>query len=108
MLLSFSIDVNAENKAHQPHREQNTADTKRISHGIAHPHLVYNICWRPQIAQNLLPRPQRRRIGDRAGEYPQHHRKGNGKNLMQDRGDQSPYDDNQYGKQIQPQSGNAQ
>ncbi len=57
MLLRLRLDVNAKNQPHQPHGEQNTADAKRIRHRIAHPHLIHQIHWRSQIAQDLLTRP---------------------------------------------------
>ena len=101
-LLSLFFDVNAKEQTHQPHSQQNAANTKRIGHGIAHPHLINNVKRYAQIAQNLLPGPQRWRISDCTRENTEHHRQRDIKELMQHCGHQPPKDDNQDGKEIEP------
>ena len=108
MLLRFRFHIDAKYHAHQPHGQQNTANPKRIRHRVAHPHLVHQLHWRTQIAQDLLSGPQRRSIGDRTGENPQHHRQRNSKHFMQDSGNQSADDDDQNRKQIETQTRNPQ
>ena len=108
MLSRFRFHIDAEYHAHQPHGQQNTANPKRIRHCVAHPHLVHQLHWRAQIAQDLLSGTQRRGIGDCTGEYPQHHRQRYGKYFMQDCGDQPTHDDDQNRKQIETQARNPQ
>ena len=56
-LLSLFFYVNTKEQAHQPHGQQNAADTKRVGHGIAHPHLIDHAERLAEIAQYLLPGP---------------------------------------------------
>ena len=107
-LLGFFLDVDAEKQSHQPHGQQNAADTKRIGHGVAHPHLIDGIKRHAKVAQDLLPGPQRRRVGYRAGEDTEHHGKRDIEQFMQDRGDQAAENDDQNSEEVQPQAGDAQ
>ncbi|GDW16455.1 hypothetical protein ExPUPEC119_00759 [Escherichia coli] len=101
MLLGLSLNIDAENNPQHPHSEQNAANPKWIRHRIAHPHLIDHRHRCPQVAQDLLPCPQRWRIGDRAGKNPQHDRQWNIKQFMQDGGNQTTDDDDQNSKQVE-------
>ena len=107
VVLRLFIDVNAKQDADQPHGEQNAANTKRIGHGVAHPHLVDDAGFDAQIAQDLLPRAERRRVGDRPGENAQHHGQRDSKDFMQNGGDQPAHHHNAESKQVEPQSGDT-
>ena len=87
MLLSFLLYVNVKQNAHQPHGEQNAADAERVSHGVAHAHMIHDAWLDTQIAQDLLPGSQRGGVGDRTGENPQHHWQRDGEEFMQQGGD---------------------
>ena len=100
MLFRLLLDVNAEQHAHQPHGEQNTANAKRIGHGVAHPHLIDDISRDIQIAQNLLARPERGRVGYGAGEDAQHDGQRNSEEFVQNGGDQPTHHDDAEGKEI--------
>ncbi len=108
MIFRLLPDVDPKQHAHQPHRKQNAANTKRISHGVAHAHLVDDIRRNTQIAKNLLARPERRRVGDGTGENPQHHRKRDSEEFVQNSGDQPAHHHNPERKEVQPQSGDTQ
>ena len=101
MLLSFCLDIDAENNPQHPHGEQNPANAEWIRHRVTHPHLIDHFHWCTQVAQDLLPCPQRWRIGDRAGKNPQHYRQWNIKQFMQDGGNQTTDDDDQNSKQVE-------
>ena len=103
-LLGLFLDIDAKEQAYQPHGQQNAADAERIRHRVAHPHLIDHLERHPEIAQDLLPGPQRRRVGHRAGEDAKHHRERNIEQLMQHRGDQAAENHDQDSEQIEPQA----
>ena len=72
--LGLFLNVNTEKQAHQPHGQQNATNPKRISHRVAHAHLVHNAERFAEIAQYLLTSTQRRGVSDGTGEDTKHHR----------------------------------
>ena len=107
-LLSLFLNVDAEEQPDQPHGQQNAANTEWIGHGVAHTHLVDGIKRHAKVAQDLLPGPQRRRVGYRTGKDPEHHGERNIEQFMQDRGNQTAENHNQNGEQVKPQARDAQ
>ena len=104
VILRLFVDVNAKQDAYQPHGKQNAANPKRVGHGVAHPHLVDDAGFDAQIAQDLLPGAERRRVGNRPGENAQHHGKRDIEDFVQNCGDQPAHYHNAEGKQVEPQS----
>ena len=102
--LGLFLHIDAEEQAHQPHGQQNAADAERIRHRVAHPHLIDHLERYAEIAQNLLPGPQRWRVGHRTGEDTEHHRERNIEQLMQHRGHQAAEDNDKDSEQIEPQA----
>jgi len=102
--LGLFLDIDAKEQTHQPHGQQNAADAERIRHRVAHPHLIDHLERYAEIAQNLLPGPQRRRVGHRTGEDTEHHRERNIEQLMQHRGHQAAEDNDKDSEQIEPQA----
>ncbi|MNT16343.1 hypothetical protein D3C72_1514420 [compost metagenome] len=102
VLFGFVVNVNAKQNAHQPHGQQNPADPERISHRIAHPHLVYDARRDAQIAQYLLSCAEGGRVGDRTGENPQNHRKRYFEEFVQNGGHYAAHHHNPERKKVEP------
>ena len=102
--LGLFLHIDAEEQAHQPHGQQNAADAERIRHRVTHPHLIDHLERYAEIAENLLPGPQRWRVGHRTGEDTEHHRERNIEQFMQHRGHQAAEDNDKDSEQIEPQA----
>ena len=102
--LGLFLDIDAKEQTHQPHGQQNAADAERIRHRVTHPHLIDHLERYAEIAENLLPGPQRWRVGHRTGEDTEHHRERNIEQLMQHRGHQAAEDNDKDSEQIEPQA----
>ena len=106
-LLRLFFHINAKEQPHQPHGQQNAADTKRVGHRVAHPHLIDDIKRQAKIAQDLLPGAKRGGVSDRPREDAENDRKRNIEQFMQDRRHQPAEYDDKNGEQIELKSGDA-